>query len=134
MRIHAAVVMVVILASCSQSPDRAFAEAFGARIPARVTVVRYADSGLGMDHANVWELAPVDDAFLAELAHIAKLRRRLASEPEVSGLTTEPWDPWWDARRIEALPEVYSRDGEREYWRVWVDRAAGRMYVQWFDT
>ena len=120
--------------ACADSPGRALQETFGTGLPARVGVVRHADSGLGMDHADIWELAPVDDAFLTDLTAAARLRRRLPDEPLVSGLASDAWPAWWDARRIEALPEAYSRDGDREYRRVWVDRGAGRIYVQWFDT
>lgn len=119
---------------CAESPDRELRARFGAERPARVVIVRHAGSGPGMDHADVWELAPVDDAFVAALAREARLRRRSVGEPPVSGLVSATWPGWWDPGRIEALPEAYSRDGARAYWRVWVDRAADRIYVQWFDT
>lgn len=130
----ATLVNLVALGGCTESADEEIETRFGARRAAGVEVLNHAGSGPGMDHSDVWELAPVDDAFLTEVVRAAELRRRTDGEPLLSGLSSTSWPAWWDAARIETLPEAYGRDDANRHWRVWVDRTAGRMYLQWFST
>ena len=45
---------------------------------------------------------------------------------------TSTGEPWWPGASLNALPERYGRvDEERtQYWSLWVDHAAGKLYAE----
>jgi hypothetical protein len=120
------------LAACGDSPERALRTRFGATLPSAARVVHHWRSGPGLDRAAVWEVAPADDALVRALRRGAGLRADTGRG--ASGLVSDRWPGWWRPARVEALPEAYRRDEGGRHWRVWVDRAGDRLYVQWFTT
>jgi hypothetical protein len=124
-----------LLAGCgglAESPERALHRRFGAALPPAARVVAHWRSGAGLDHAAVWEVAPADEALLRDLVQGAA--RHPPGAPALSGLVSERWPAWWRPERVERLPEAYGRDRGDAHWRVWVDRAGDRLYLQWFTT
>ncbi len=127
----AACVVATLLTGCKTGPG-SFHDKFGVG-PGEARIAQFHFSGLGMDHSYLWVIEPADDAAIAAIVAAAKLRasRGIQDTGTVQG---DSFPGWWDQHAIEQLPEGYFRDGDRQFWRVWVDRPSNRIYAQWFDT
>ena len=99
-------------------------------VPAGIKVVRYHATIGGMDPSFNWILEPVDQAYLNALIKA----NALATATPAKG-PAEVSSPgqlgWWDETAIRKLPEAYYDDtGAGGMRRIWVDRGANRMYVE----
>jgi hypothetical protein len=126
----AACLAATLIAGCKTAPG-SFYDQFGVD-PGDARITQFYFSGLGMDHAYLWVIEPIDDKLIDEIVKAASLVPR--KDPfEGSSLNSE-FPAWWDTDAIEQLPEGYFKDGDRKFWRLWIDRRANRIYAQWFDT
>ncbi len=104
-------------------------------LPAGVTVLHYYSDAY-KDPQFLWVLQPVEQSFLQALFKNGQLKAPAAGDPpltRVGGVGV----PWWDAEKIEQLPEVYYRDpgpDDGSYYRIWVDRPSNRLYVLFMNT
>jgi hypothetical protein len=130
-RVVMAVCVVAMLATGCKTAPGSFYQKFGVD-PGSARITQFYFSGLGMDHAYLWVIEPVDDTLIDAVVKAAGLvpRKDLF---EGSSLISD-FPPWWDSDTIEQLPEGYFRDGDRQFWRVWIDRRSNRIHAQWFDT
>lgn len=123
-------VTAALVTGCKTGPA-SFREKFGVDTgSARITQFYF--SGFGMDHSYLWVIEPVDEELIKAIVKSAGLVPRKDAF-EGSSLISE-FPSWWDTEAIEQLPEGYFMDGDRQYWRVWIDRQSNRIYAQWFDT
>jgi hypothetical protein len=111
-------------------PEESFSRSFSTPIPKNVRVAHYYGDAFGMDPSFAWELSPIDDALLKRMLKNARLKP--ATRTERPGGHTFHWPAWWNKERIERLPEVYYRD-DGVLVRVWVDRRAKRLFVEYVN-
>jgi hypothetical protein len=116
----------LFLAGCGVPPGEAFERSFDTPLPAGMKVVHFRGDAF-KDPWFLWELRPLDEAFLTDLIKRAKLAPPAAGvEPALLGL---PWPWWWDDAAIRKLPEVYVAERDSSIYQVWVDRPKGRLFV-----
>lgn len=107
---------------------------FKTELPQHISFVNYSDSHSFCDAHFIWEIGPVDDAFLEKLRRQAKLVKWDDDKPVVAGLWGNNWPEWWDQDHIYRLSEVYGRVDGKSHWYVWVDRKRNRVYLLQFNT
>lgn len=123
-------VVAMLVTGCKTAPG-SFHEKFGVD-PGSARITQFYFSGLGMDHAYLWVIEPVDDSVIDAVVKASGLLPRRGMFEGSSGRSSG-YPAWWDTDGIEQLPEGYFRDGDRQFWRVWIDRRSNRIYAQWFD-
>ncbi len=123
-------VAAALIAGCKTAPG-SFYDKFGVD-PGDDRITQFHFSGLGIDHSYLWVIEPVDDRLIDEIVKATGLvaRKDLFEGASLNG----DCPAWWDTDAIEQLPEGYFRDGDRQFWRLWIDRRSNRIYAQWFDT
>ncbi len=126
----AACVAATFLTGCKTGPG-SFSDKFGVG-PGDARIAQFHFSGLGMDHSYLWVIEPADDKSIDAIVTAAALVPRKDLSDGSSLMSDFP--AWWDTDALEQLPEGYFRDGDRQFWRVWIDRRSNRIYAQWFDT
>lgn len=104
---------------------------FQIQLPKTVKVLHYYGDSIGMDPSFAWHLGSVEDRFLRQFVRSAKLTKRPAGR-KLSTFTTN-WGSWWNAKRIEQLPEVYYSDGGC-FVRAWYDRKSKELWVEFINT
>ena len=107
-----------------------FQSLYGIPIPPNVKVAHYYGETLGMDPSFAWQLEPLDNPFLKQVVQSQALTR--AGKDDRPGPVYK-WPRWWNDTYIQALPEVYYKEGSGLY-RIWVDRAKERMFVEFIGT
>jgi hypothetical protein len=123
------VLCIALLTSGCGNPYAAMRNHFDTSIPAAVKVVHFYGEAY-KDPVFLWELAPVDDAFLKKLVANAKLKVPAPGQDVTQQIILD-WSAWWDYRTIAKLPEVYYQDPEvnGSFYRIWVDRKRNRLFI-----
>lgn len=103
---------------------------FGVAIPPNVKVARYYGDPMPMDPSFAWQLEPLDNTFLKQVVQNQALTKAGANDRPV---LFYKWPKWWNDTYVQALPEVYYKEGPGLY-RIWVDRAKERMFVEFIGT
>lgn len=119
------------LAGCAPGAGGVLRDLYGGAPPANVRVVHFQADTLGMDPSFAWELAPIDEGYLRKLVE----GNGLIAPPEGESIPSSGygWPAWWDAGRIEALPERHHNDASGLR-RIYVDRENDRIYVEFVGT
>lgn len=103
-------------------------------VPPGIQVVRYHAVVGAMDPNFNWILEPVDQAYLNALIKANGLTTATPAKGPAE-VSLPPPAGWWNDRAIRRLPECYFDDnGSGGLRRIWVDRKANRIYVEFIGT
>lgn len=125
---------VLTTAGCGNSSE-ALSRHFQTTLPTTARVVHFQGDAF-KDPWFVWEIAPVDRAFVNAL--VANARLALAPAGMDRGDPTARGDiSWWPVDQLPTMPEVYFRDPgptDGSIYRLWVDPQNNRMFLLFMNT